>query len=187
MPFARDLATRARRLVALALYYGVASRLPDAPFPPGGLWRRARGALCKAFLASTGDWINVGRHVYLGRGANVRLGEGSGFGRGCRVFAADIGRGVMVAPEVVFLGRNHRYDDPGRPIGEQGPGPLEVPVVEDWAWIGYRAIILPGRRVGRGAIVGAGAVVTRDVAPFDIVAGNPATVVGSRRRDPDAA
>jgi len=50
------------------------------------------------------------------------------------------------------------------------------------AWIGERAIILPGRRVGRGAIVGAGSVVTRDVEPFSIVGGNPARPIG--RREP---
>jgi acetyltransferase-like isoleucine patch superfamily enzyme len=55
-----------------------------------------------------------------------------------------------------------------------------LPVIEDGAWIGQRAIILPGRRIGRGAVVAAGAVVTRDVAPLEIVAGNPARVIGSR-------
>jgi maltose O-acetyltransferase len=53
-------------------------------------------------------------------------------------------------------------------------------VIEDDVWIGTRAIILPGRRLGKGCIVGAGAVVTKDVEPHSIVAGNPARAVGSR-------
>ncbi|WP_280140977.1 acyltransferase [Methylobacterium phyllostachyos] len=61
---------------------------------------------------------------------------------------------------------------------------LEKPVaIMDHAWIGARAIILPGVTIGEGAVVGAGAVVSRDVAPYTIVAGNPAVVVGKRSRD----
>jgi acetyltransferase-like isoleucine patch superfamily enzyme len=59
-------------------------------------------------------------------------------------------------------------------------------VVEDDAWIGAGAVILPGVRIGQGAIVGAGAVVTRDVPPFTIVAGAPARVIRTLvEQDPD--
>jgi maltose O-acetyltransferase len=54
--------------------------------------------------------------------------------------------------------------------------------VGDRAWIGYRAIVLPGVSIGEGAVVGAGAVVSRDVPPFTIVAGNPARPIGERSR-----
>ncbi|MEV7663036.1 DapH/DapD/GlmU-related protein [Paenarthrobacter sp. NPDC089316] len=57
--------------------------------------------------------------------------------------------------------------------------PREV-VIEDDVWIGARAIILPGVRVGRGSVVAAAAVVTKSVPPFSVVAGNPARVVKSR-------
>jgi len=53
-------------------------------------------------------------------------------------------------------------------------------VIEDHVWIGMRAIILPGVRIGRGAVVAVGAVVTRDVEPLTVVAGVPARVIGSR-------
>jgi maltose O-acetyltransferase len=99
------------------------------------------------------------------------------------VYGAVIGDNVVVAPKVVFLKDNHRSDDPGRPIGEQGNTDVALPVIEDWAWIGERAIVLPGRRVGKGAIVGAGAVVTRDVEPYSIVGGNPARPIGHRGPD----
>jgi acetyltransferase-like isoleucine patch superfamily enzyme len=51
------------------------------------------------------------------------------------------------------------------------------------AWIGYRAIILPGVTIGEGAVVAAGAVVSRDVPPYTVVAGNPARAIGDRPRD----
>ena len=57
-------------------------------------------------------------------------------------------------------------------------------MIEDHVWIGTRATVLPGVRIGRGAVVAAGAVVTRDVAPLDIVAGVPARPVGRRSLDP---
>nr|WP_284507171.1 acyltransferase [Caballeronia sp. ATUFL_M2_KS44] len=56
-------------------------------------------------------------------------------------------------------------------------------VIEDHAWIGARAIICPGVRIGEGAVVGAGAVVTRDVEPYTIVGGNPARFIKERSRD----
>lgn len=169
------------RALALVLYYVLASRLPASEFPLGAVWQRARAACCRRFLAGAGEDINVEPKVYLASGRHVTLGSGSGFGRGSRIYGAEVGRDVMVAPEVVMLARNHAWDDLGRPISEQGEGPLAVPVIEDGAWIGERAMILPGRRIGRGAIVGAGAVVSRDVEPFAIVAGNPARPVGHRR------
>lgn len=172
--------SRIGRALALVAYYAVAARLPASEAPLGGLWRAARAACCKRFLHAAGAEINVEPGVYLASGRSISLGRGSGFGRGSRIYGAEVGEHVMMAPEVVILARNHAFDDLGRPISSQGDGPLRVPVIEDWAWIGDRATILPGRRVGRGAIVGAGAVVSRDVEPFTIVAGNPARVVGRR-------
>ena len=174
-----------RTAIALALYYGVASRLPRQLSPGGELSRRVRGWCCKRIFEHAGDWINVEPDVYIGLGARIRLGEGSAFGRSCRIYGGvDVRDRVMIGPEVVFLSRNHSIADRSLPIGEQGDEPQRVPVVEELAWIGTRAIILPGRRIGRGAVVGAGAVVTHDVEPFAIVGGNPARVLGYR---PEAA
>lgn len=53
-------------------------------------------------------------------------------------------------------------------------------VIEDDCWIGARVIILPGRRIGKGSIIGAAAVVTKDVEPYNIVGGNPARVIKKR-------
>ncbi len=97
-------------------------------------------------------------------------------GRGALI----MGDQVMVGPDVAFLSENHGYDDLDRPIGEQVSTERSPPRIEDGAWIGLRATILPGRVVGRGSIVAACAVVTRDVPPYAIVGGNPARVIGSR-------
>jgi acetyltransferase-like isoleucine patch superfamily enzyme len=85
-----------------------------------------------------------------------------------------IGDDVSVSPDVVVLTASHRVDDPAfrvetRPV-----------VIEDNVWIGTRATILPGVTLGRGCVVCAGAVVTRDVAALAIVGGVPAQRVGER-------
>jgi maltose O-acetyltransferase len=169
-----------RRKLALFMYYQFATHLPDRSFPGGRLYGRMRELLCRRMLASCGDDIDVGSRVFLGDGRHVRIGARSGFGSGSRVYGAVLGDDVICGRDVVFLKDNHRYDDPSVPVRAQGIGAPAPPVVEDGAWIGDRAIILPGRRIGSGAIVGAGAVVTRDVEPHEIVGGNPARPIGRR-------
>jgi maltose O-acetyltransferase len=109
------------------------------------------------------------------------MADRSSIGPGCRIYGARLGYGVVVGPNCVFLKENRGSDDLEIPVGFHNTTPVKVPVVEDWAWVGERAIVLQGRRIGKGAIVGAGAVVTRDVEPFTIVGGNPARVIGDRR------
>jgi maltose O-acetyltransferase len=91
-----------------------------------------------------------------------------------RRFPIKIGADVSIGPEAAILTLGH---DPRSPEFADRGGPVTI---GDRAWIGFRAIVLPGVSIGEGAVVGAGAVVTRDVPPFTIVAGNPARPIGSR-------
>jgi acetyltransferase-like isoleucine patch superfamily enzyme len=93
-----------------------------------------------------------------------------------------IGNKVMFGPEVSIQGGNHRTSLPGRFMAdvkddEKLPENDLGVVIEDDVWIGTRAILLHGVTVGRGAIVGAGAVVTKSVPPYAIVGGVPARVL----------
>jgi len=166
--------------LALVAYYLFASRLPDRSFPGGRVCGLLRERLCRRLFAAMGGDVDVGSHVFIGDGRFIRIGSRSGLGSGSRVYGAIIGEDVICGPSVLFLRENHRYDDRTRPIRSQGFTEPALPVVGDGAWIGERAIILPGRRIGEGAIVGAGAVVTRDVSPYEIVGGNPARPIGQR-------
>ncbi len=170
------------RAVGAILYYGFATYLPDRSMPGGEVFRQVRQAVTRLFFATSEGRINVGSHVFVGDGRYVRIRNDSGIGSYSRVYGADIGEGVMIGPHVTILKQDHRFDDLETDIGWQGLTPPEPPIIEDGAWIGERAIILKGRRIGRGAIVGAGAVVTHDVEPYAIVGGNPARVIGHRRR-----
>jgi maltose O-acetyltransferase len=164
----------------MSLYYGLAKRLPSRG-PLKEPARRIRQELCRRFLDGCGEWVNIGSDVHLSAGRSVRIGNRSGLGDGCRVYGGLImGDQVMVGPDVAFLSENHGYDDLERPIGEQNSTDREPPRIEDGAWIGLRATILPGRVIGRESIVGACSVVTHDVPPYAIVGGNPARVIGMR-------
>lgn len=94
-----------------------------------------------------------------------------------------IGNHVMFGPEVEVIGGGHNSSFIGQPMAsvheKTGNEDLGV-VIEDDVWVGTRAIILRGVCVGRGSIVGAGAVVTKSTPPYSIVAGNPANVVKFR-------
>ncbi len=88
-----------------------------------------------------------------------------------------IGSNVSISPEVMLLTSTHLVNDPIFAVSDR---PI---VIADHVWVGSRATILPGVTIGRGAVVAAGAVVTRDVAPYTIVGGVPARAVGTRERD----
>lgn len=92
----------------------------------------------------------------------------------------NIGDDVLLAPRVVVLGAMHKYRNRTIPIREQGTmaGPVTI---ENDVWIGTNAVILPGINIRAGAVVGANAVVTKDVEPYTIVGGVPAKVIGSRK------
>jgi len=91
-----------------------------------------------------------------------------------------LGRYAMLAPEVVIIGGDHRIDLPGTPIVFSGRPDLPRTSVGADAWIGFRSIIMAGVNIGRGSIVAAGAVVTKDVPPYEIHAGIPARKIGER-------
>jgi maltose O-acetyltransferase len=134
----------------------------------------------------SGSAIQLGCYLWsYGPRSNRRqktsIGERTVINRGCCLDARSglkIGSDVSISPEVAILTTQHNVNDPAFAL--QG----RAVEIEDHVWIGMRAIVLPGVKIGRGAVVAAGAVVTRDVAPLDIVAGVPARTVGRRSLDP---
>ncbi len=140
--------------------------------------------------------IDFGRHasVFMGvymwfhggpreiRRQGVAIGENSRINRDCTLDVRGgltIGENVSISPEVMIVAGSHDVNDPTFPTVD--PGPVSI---RDHVFIGSRAMIVGGVTVGRGAVIAAGAVVTKDVPPMTIVAGVPAKQVGVR--DPDA-
>lgn len=90
----------------------------------------------------------------------------------------NIGNNVILAQNIVVSALNHNYDKYDMPICKQGVNTKPI-VIDDDSWIGAGAIITQGVTIGKHSIVAAGAVVTKDVPPYTIVAGVPATIVKS--------
>lgn len=120
--------------------------------------------------------------LFAANDATLLLEEGVAVGPYNIINAFDdctIGRNSMLGPYVNINCADHGMEMNGVPMRFQ-PGSYGPVVIEEDCWIGSHAIILKGVRVGAGAVVAAGAVVTRDVPPLAIVGGVPARVIGSR-------
>ncbi|HJT19694.1 MAG TPA: DapH/DapD/GlmU-related protein [Nitrospira sp.] len=94
-----------------------------------------------------------------------------------------LGRYVMLGPHVAIVGNDHVTCRAGVPTIFAGRPPLKETIIEDDVWVGIGAIVMSGVRIGRGAVIGAGSVVTKDVLPYEIHAGVPARKIGERFPD----
>jgi len=160
-------------------------------FSPAQFARLGSGVVLEAgVLVFHPENIEIGDDVYVGHQTilkgyhknRITIGDGAWIGQQCFLHGAGgitIGRNVGIGPGVKIVTSSHRLDQIERPILKSDLEFAPV-VVEDDSDIGTGAILLPGVRVGRGAQVGAGAVVTRDVAERGIVAGVPARPLGRR-------
>jgi maltose O-acetyltransferase len=134
-----------------------------------------------------GASIQLGCHLWsYGPGqvrrSGVSIGARTLVNRGCCLDARaglSIGDDVSIAPEVAILTTQHDMEHPDFALQSR---PVRI---DDHVWIGMRAMVLPGVHVGRGAVVAAGAVVTRDVPPLAVVGGVPARPIGRRSLEPD--
>ncbi|WAL80253.1 acyltransferase [Shewanella sp. DAU305] len=111
--------------------------------------------------------VNIGANVYIGKRVSMYGGGG--------IF---IGDNVLIAMDCILLTRNHKFSK-SKLINTQGYTYKKI-VIDSDVWLGARVTILPGVVVGQGAIIAAGAVVNKNVAPYSIVAGVPAKVIGNR-------
>lgn len=157
--------------VALEFFHRVISPLPSFTLRT---WyaRRILGIKIGKGAALHADCFFTGRQV--------SIGEHSVVNRRCYLdgrVPLHIGSNVSLSPEVCILTLDHDLRDASFATRAH---PVTL---GDYAWVGMRALILPGVEVGEGAVIGAGAVVTRSVKPWAVVAGNPAREIGERPRD----
>ena len=134
-------------------------------------------SLFKAFLGSFGDGSMIVPPFYCDYGINIKIGKNSYFNMNCTfldVCEIRIGDNVFVGPNTAFYTPCHPVHKDFRYKGLEYGKPI---VIKDNVWIGGNVVILPGVTIGDGAVIGAGSVVTKDVDPMTIVAGNPAKVI----------
>jgi acetyltransferase-like isoleucine patch superfamily enzyme len=131
-----------------------------------------------------GEGVKLGARVLITAPERLYLGDGTVISEHCTINAiggCHVGKYCGFGPEVWVLTTEHKYT--GAECLPFGSTRIVKPVyIEDYVWIGARASILPGVRIGEGAIVGLGSVVTADVLPLSVVMGNPATIIGHRRK-----
>lgn len=138
-----------------------------------------------------GPGVRIGRLCILtAQGGELSLADGVALSPGVHLGAdngrIEIGKCTAIGPGTVIRAANHRFSRQDVPIMHQGHVPGTV-IIEEDVWIGANCVITPDVRIGRGAVVGAGAVVTRNVTPFTVVGGVPAKVIGQRGPENDKA
>jgi maltose O-acetyltransferase len=165
----------------LILYYGFAKHLPSTKMPGGKLAKKIRYHICRTLFQSCGNNVNIEAGARFGIGKRLSIGNNSGLGVNSFVVGAvKIGENVMMGPEVVIMAYSHSYDRCDIPMNLQGSQTERPVTIGDDVWIGTRVVILPGVKIGSGVILGAGAVVSRDVPDWGIAVGNPARIVRCR-------
>lgn len=160
----------------------------------GELWC---GAKKRAFLSgrvAIGQRFHLGIFSYVSSVSGLAIGDDVYIGKFCSIQVnGRIGNGVLIANNVGVVGRrDHDIRSLGVPISRApwigntltlADHPINSINIGDDVWIGFGAVVLSGLEIGRGAIIAAGAVVTSNVAPYDIVGGNPAQPIGRRFSD----
>ena len=143
--------------------------------------RWVRHCYLNLYLAGMQDGTSIQMGCRFLNGRKVHLGARNVINFGClfdgRKFHIKTGDDVSIGPEATILTVGH---DPQSPEFSLRGGDV---LIGDRVWIGYGALILPGIRIGEGAVIGAGAVVTKEVEPCAIVAGNPAHKIGERNKN----
>lgn len=168
-----------RSFLGRAVYLVLAKHMPlsDSRFSLGA--KRLRRFCARAALPHCGKNVNIERGAQFSW--DLSIGDNSGIGVDSLIsFGVTIGNDVMMGPECMIFTNNHGMERRDVPMWKQRSSDIKPVVIGNDVWIGARVIILPGVHVGDGAVIGAGSVVTKDVPPYGIVAGNPARLIRMR-------
>jgi acetyltransferase-like isoleucine patch superfamily enzyme len=133
---------------------------------------------------SIGDDVRILRNATLATapGGKIMIGDRVHIGEGTIIFShlsITIGNDVIIGPQNVIVDSDHHYHDLSIPMNQQGLSLKEVSI-EDDVWIPSNCVITKGVTIQKGAIIGAGSVVTRDIPSYTIAVGVPARVIKKR-------
>lgn len=165
--------------LSLLFYYLIASILPSYWWPGGKFFNSLRLFFLRKVIP-VGKGTKIQKGVYIGSGNGVSIGSYCQINEKVRLDNVTIGNNVMIARECIVLGKTHLNDDVNVPMAEQGRSEAYSSFIEDDVWLGLRVIVMPGTRIGKGSIIGAGAVVTKDIPPYTVWGGVPAKLIKIR-------
>lgn len=159
-----------KTLIGYLIYVVVGGNLPH--YQCGYKWpvsRAFRQLSARLMFLKCGSKVDIGRKISFS--SKVSIGSCSSIGDYAHIHGElNIGNNVMIAPHCAFIASDHVISDIDKPMNRQGT--IEgVITIADNCWIGYGSTILNNVCIGEGAIVAAGAVVTKNVPPFAIVGG----------------
>ena len=188
----------ARRVIGATFLQSVwafrrARRRCFAVLAAGGFAEFGRGTALETPVRLLGERrIAIGNDVFVGPGCWLQtmdeggdevalwIGDGSNIAGNCVISAVShvrLGKKVLLARNVYISDHIHAYEDATTPVLDQGVARVQPVDIEDGAWLGQNVVVCPGVRIGRGAVVGANAVVLEDVPAFSLAVGAPARVV----------
>ena len=178
---------------------------------PGRIGKNLRYVAYKRFLISCGANVSIARGCTIRRLKNISFGKNVSIGLNAQIYAegdentkviigdnlssnsnmminADCGgyieikNNVLLGPNTVIRASNHTYERLDIPIREQGHTAGRI-IINDDVWLGANVVVLPNVNIGKGAIIAAGSVVTKDVAEYALVGGVPAIQMGTRKKE----
>ncbi len=156
--------------------FGVLRLLPERSKPI----KKMRAFAAKLILPSCGKNVDISKSAHFS--SQVKIGDRSGIGANALLNGTIlIGDDVMMGPDVMMYTVNHEIGCIDIPMNRQGVTEEKPIEIGNDVWIGARAIILGGVKIGNGAVVGAGSIVTKSIEPYSVVAGNPARFIRSRK------
>jgi len=167
--------------IKLFVYYVLIAKLPNSRF--GSFFNKIRiWYISNILKIMNKDKRNkFQNNIYISNGKNIKIGKECQVNENVFIQGATIGNYVMIAPNVSILNSTHNFDRTDVPMIHQGSVKYNNPIIEDDVWLGRDVVILPGIIIGKGSIVAAGAVVTKNVKPFSIVGGVPAKLIKMRK------
>ncbi len=169
-----------KKKILLFLYYSLIANLPHSRF--GLCFNRVRCWYLNRMLkiSGRGPLSYWEPDVYIGDGSHLSVGADCQINEHVFLQGGTIGNNVMIAPYAVILSSSHGIELNGIPMVKQPPKTNDFVTIENDVWIGRNAVVLPGVTIHTGAVVGAGAVVTKDVPENAIVGGVPAKIIRFR-------
>ena len=168
-----------KKVFCYLIYICLAKHLPDGLGPIGRVANMLRRTVTRPLLKRPAKTFSIDAGSDYGNGCCLEISEHTNIGPNFSLTGSGtvtFGEHVAMGKECMFITQNHRYL-------EEGYDGFEIRdiVVGNNVWFGHRVIVLPGIRIGDHTIIGAGAVVTKDVPEYAIVAGNPARVIKFRK------
>lgn len=166
------------KIICYLVYRLAAKHLPGGSGLLGRFSNKFRQAVCRPLLKEAAGVFNIAPGADFGNGSCLVMKDHASFGKGCSITGkgvVTIGRHVEMGQRCMIVTQNHRYLEEGYDGFD-----IKDVLIDDHALIGHRAIVLPGVKIGKHAIIGAGAVVTKDIPDYAVAAGVPAKVIKYR-------